>query len=121
MKNIFVHMLRGISYLSFPVGVFLFAVFILSALDHDLDFSTTINVLLNVSAFLLFFIPPLIILFLHPSPASNAATEEKGDSSKLANNTHYLPHVAIIAILAALVLAPLFLLLTFLLVTLGLG
>lgn len=65
MKNIVIHVLRGVSYIAFPIGVALFAFFLISW--NELDFTTFRNILINISAILLFFIPPIIILFLHSS------------------------------------------------------
>ena len=111
-KRTIVHISRGLAYVTFPVGVFLFALFVLSALQDDLDFTTFGNILLNILAFLLFFIPPIVILFLHPPQKDQTANAEI---------KCYLPHIAIIAILAVIVLVPFLYLLMFIVVTFGFG
>ncbi len=96
VKKIGIHIARGLAYVTFPMGIFLFSLFILSASQHALDFSTFGNVLLNILAFLFFFIPPTVILFLHPLPKQNANTGIK----------RYLPHLVIILVLAIIALVP---------------
>src|SRR5690348_12395139 len=105
MKNILVHLLRGISYVAFPVGVLLFGLFIISASSNDLDFTTTRNILINTSAILFFFAPPVIILFLHLSPKrSNGIVESNTDQTPTARikfDSRYLPVVILLGILGA--------------------
>ena len=121
-KNIVIHLCRGLAYVTFPIGVFLFALFIISASQHDLDFTTIGNVLLNVLAFLFFFIPPMIILFLHPSPQKASGLAGINTNRAMTSGIkYYLPHVAIIVIFAVIVLIPFFYVLMFITVTLGFG
>ncbi len=102
-KTIVIHISRGLAYATFPIGAFLFSLFVLTASEHSLDFSTFANVLLNISAIFLFFIPPIIILFLHPvSKHSNAGIQQSTDQARVAKIEKYLPHVFIIIILAGI-------------------
>lgn len=121
-KRTIVHIFRGLAYIAFPIGVFLFALFILSASQNDLDFTTFGNDLLNILAFLLFFIPPAIILFLHPPQKNKIVNAEINTNSTTTFGTkNYMPHIAIIAILAVIVLVPFLYVLTFIVVTFGFG
>ena len=109
-KRIVAHISRGLAYATFPVGVFLFSLFVLSASQHDLDFTTFENILLNISAFLLFFIPPIIILFFHPSPKhSNAGIRQNTDQAQITRIEYYLPDLLIIIFLAGIGFVLLFL------------
>ena len=80
MKNVLINLLRGISYVSFPVGVFLFGFLVFGIAWNNLDF-TAPEIALSI---VLFFFPPFIILFLHPlRTGSKQAVEVKFDRQYL--------------------------------------
>ena len=98
--------------MAFPAGVFLVALFIVSAFEDQLDFRTPGNIFLGILTFLLFLLPPVIVLFVHPTAKGINGVAGTIANSKNQSNRRLRDGIILIA-LAVITLIPFLFLLTF--------
>jgi hypothetical protein len=106
-KRIAIHILRVASYIIFPIGCFVFGIFLLSASQGLLD-SNIGDVLFYILILGLFFGPPAVILLVHPVPKNLTTIMPLGASqvAVLGTKEHWPQHVAIIVVLAVVGFVP---------------
>jgi len=102
MKNIFVHISRGLAYITFPAGVFLTANFLFSLQVYSLFDLSIGDVLFDVSGIAIFIASMATILFLHPQKASDANVVPRATRTLGGKIVFYLPHILILIFLATI-------------------
>lgn len=97
-----VHMIRGLAYICFPVGVLITADFLLAlTLETNQLYTLSVwDVLIDLCGIVLFFTSMGTILFLHPQKASGVSDSTLATRNLKAKIRYYLPHVVILIFLA---------------------